>query len=134
LGSFPGIRLARLELTVNSREALDNTLRATWADRPTNAKTFTALSANGQREIDGTRESVSLSFEGRFEEVATLLSPIWPFQRSGDLDVTVTVSLSFDPPVALSDPALDTYRTAVMNANQGMLHLRAIPARKRGAA
>lgn len=50
------------------------------------------------------------------------------------LDVTVTVSLSFDPPVALSDPALDTYRTAVMNANQGMLHLRAIPARKRGAA
>lgn len=133
LGSFPGIHLARLELIVNARDALDNTLRATWADRPSNAKTVTSLSANGQREIDGTRESVSLSFEGRFEEAASLLSPIWPFQRSGDLDVTVAVSLAFDPPVPLSDPALDNYRTAMMNANQGILHLRATPARKRGA-
>ncbi len=131
LGAFPGVHLSRMELTVNARDALDNTLRATWADRPSNAKTVASVSANGQRDMDGTRESVSLNFEGRFEEVAAMLSPVWPFQRSGDLDVTVCVAIAFDPPVPLADPALDTYRTAVMNANQGMLHLRAIPARKR---
>ena len=130
LASFPNAHLSRLELTVNNRDALDNTLRATWADRPKQAKVNSALTANGQREAEGLRESVNLSFEGRFEEVSAMLSPIWPFQRVGDLDVSVTVSLVFNPPVPLLDHALDAYRTALMNANQGILHVRAVPTRK----
>jgi hypothetical protein len=130
LAPFKDVRVAELSLTVNQREGFDNTLRATWADRPKTANTHASVTAAGQRDADGRTESVNMAFEGRFEEVSTMLSPVWPFQK-GDLDMTIAVRLIFDPPVALADGALDTYRTAIMNANQGTMSARVVPVRKR---
>jgi len=41
------------------------------------------------------------------------------------------VRLSFDPPIPMGDGALEVYRTALMNANQGTVEVRAVPARTR---
>jgi hypothetical protein len=114
-----------------SREAFDNTLRATWADRPTNAIADVSVIANGQRETSGRREMVSLNYEGRFEEVSSMLGPIWPFQSQGELEVTLEVRLRFDPAIALTECALVTYRTALMNANQGQIQVTLTPQRAR---
>jgi hypothetical protein len=131
LAGQPNLAVSELSLTVSSRDALDNTLRSTWADRPAAASARAEVMATGQREAGGRTESVQLSFEGRFEEIPAFLAPVWPFQSQGNLDVTVTVRLTFDPPVPLNDPALETYKTAVVGANQGSLEARLVPARKR---
>jgi len=131
LSVFKEVRLAELILDVDQREGFDNTLRATWADRPKNAKVHASVNAGGQRTDKDGDEAVQLAYEGRFEEVSTMLAPIWPFQR-GELDVTITLRVTFEPPVPLTDPALETYRTAIMNANQGTLHGKVVPARQRG--
>ena len=70
-----------------------------------------------------------LDFEGRFEEVRTMLSPIWPFKSHGELEITIAVRLVYDPPLALADSTLETYRSALMNANQGSLEARIVPTR-----
>ena len=62
-------------LTVTDRDSFDNTLLATWADRPQAARTYVSVTAAGQREVGGRQETVRLDFEGRFEEVRTMLSP-----------------------------------------------------------
>lgn len=129
IGTFRDAGVRELRLVATDRDTLDNTLVATWADRPAAAAPHATVTAAGQREVNGKVESVNLSFEGRFEELRPLLSPLWPFGRTGELDVTIAVQLFFDPPVALGDGALETYRTAVMNANQGILEARAVPCR-----
>lgn len=129
LAVFPNVRLAELRLFANSRDAFDNTLRATWADRPQGATVTAGVRANGQRAIDGRAETVNLKFCGRFEEIHGMLAPVWPFERQGDLNVMIEVRLAFQPALALADPALETYRTAMMNANQGEISIEAVPAR-----
>ena len=131
LGNFRDCALRELVLTATDRDTLDNTLTATWADRPEGAVCHVSVMAAGEREAEGKLESVNLAFEGRFEEIRSMLSPIWPFARQGDLDTTIAVRITFEPPVALDDGALDLYRTAVMNANQGTLEVRATPTRQR---
>jgi len=39
------------------------------------------------------------------------------------------VHLVYDPPLALADSALEAYRAALMNANQGNLEARVVPTR-----
>lgn len=116
LAVFPGVRLEALRIFAHSRDAFDNTLRSTWADRPQAAVTA-EVRANGQREVDGRNETVNLTFNGRFEEIHGMLAPIWPFERQGSLHVMI-----------------DTYRTAMMNANQGEISVEAVPARAHGEA
>lgn len=132
LGIFPGVRIAEMTLIATDRNTLDNTLVATWADRPVNAQSHVSLQAAGQREVQGKREVVDLRFEGRFNETRNMLSPIWPFERQGELDVTVTVQLAFDPPVGMGDNSLERYRTALMDANQGTVEVNVVPFRFRG--
>jgi Protein of unknown function (DUF499) len=134
LAVFPGVRLAELRIFAHSRDAFDNTLRATWADRPQGAAVTAEVEANGQREIDGRNETVSLKFNGRFEEIHGMLAPIWPFERQGSLHAMIEVRLAFHPALALGDAALDTYRTAMMNANQGEISVEAVPSRTQGQA
>jgi hypothetical protein len=74
-----------------------------------------------------------LGFEGRFEEVRSMLSPVWPFRSQGELDVTIAVRLTFNPPLDFTDTTLETYRTALMNANQGNIEVRVVPMRTRRA-
>jgi hypothetical protein len=131
LGGYKEVAFTELTIAATDRDTLDNTLLATWADRPPVAQVHASIRAAGQREIDGKAETVQLSFEGRFEELRGMLSPVWPFDRQGDLDVTVAVRLSFDPPIPMGDGALEAYRTALMNANQGTVEVRAVPARAR---
>jgi hypothetical protein len=131
---FPGVRLAALRIFARSRDAFDNTLRATWADRPRAATVAAELRANGQREVDGRNETVNLTFNGRFEEIQGMLGPIWPFERQGSLHVMIEVRLAFQSALALDDAALDTYRTAMMNANQGEISVEAVPERMHGKA
>jgi hypothetical protein len=106
---------------------------ATWADRPVSAQTHVSVQAAGQREVQGKQEAVDLRFEGRFDETRNMLSPIWPFERQGELDVTVTLQLTFDPPVGMGDNSLEKYRTALMDANQGTVEVHVLPFRFRGA-
>ena len=129
LGSFHDLRVSEISITAVDRDTLDNTLVATWADRPESAQTHVSLRAAGEREMQGKTETVNLDYEGRFEEVRSMLSPLWPFQRQGDLDIRINVRIAFDPPVGLGDGSLETYRTALMNANQGSLEIRLVPAR-----
>ena len=131
LGVFRGVHITEMTITATDRDTLDNTLMATWADRPIAAQTHASLQAAGQREIQEKQETVQLNFEGRFEEARSMLSPIWPFERQGELDVTITVRFTFDPPAGLGDNALEVYRTALMNANQGNVEIRIVPARAR---
>jgi hypothetical protein len=58
-----------------------------------------------------------------------MLSPIWPFKTQGELEITIAVHLVCDPPLALADSALEAYRTALMNANQGNMEARIVPTR-----
>jgi len=132
LGVFQGVQIAEMSLTATDRDTLDNTLVATWADRPANAQSHVSLQAAGQREVQGKREVVDLNFEGRFDETRNMLSPIWPFERQGELDVTVMLKLIFDPPVSMGDNSLERYRTAVMDANQGTIEVNVVPFRFRG--
>lgn len=132
LGSFRGVHIRELSITATDRDALDNTLFATWADRPSAAVCHTSLTATGQREIEDKRETVNMNFEGRFEEVRAILSPLWPFKKHGELEMTITLSLRFDPVIPMGDSALETYRMALMNANQGTIEANVIPARMRG--
>jgi hypothetical protein len=126
------IQVCELTLTVTDRDSFDNTLIATWADRPQVAQVHASVIAHGQRENNGKQETVHLEFAGRFEELRTMLSPIWPFQRQGGaLDITIVVRLTFDPAIDLPDTPLETYRTALMNANQGTLEARVVPVRAR---
>ena len=129
LAGFRDVQVAEMRLTVTDRDSFDNTLLATWADRPQAARAHVSVTAAGQREIGGRQETVRLDFEGRFEEVRTMLSPIWPFKSQGELEVTIAVHLVYDPPLALVDSALEAYRTALMNANQGSLEARVVPTR-----
>jgi len=129
LGGFKDVQVAEMMLTVTDRDSFDNTLLATWADRPQAARTYVSVTAAGQREVGGSQETVRLDFEGRFEEVRTMLSPIWPFKSQGELEVTIAVHLVCDPPLALADSMLETYRIALMNANQGSLEARVVPTR-----
>jgi hypothetical protein len=102
---------------------------ATWPDRPTSAAATGSVQARGERTADGRTERIELSFEGRFEELRPLLAPVWPFASGGRLSVEVTLGLRFEPPVRLDDASLATYRTALINANQGSLTVRVTPAR-----
>ncbi len=129
LGNFPDVHVAEMRLTVTDRDSFDNTLLATWADRPPAAQAHVSVTATGQREVGGRQETVHLEFAGRFEEVRTMLSPIWPFQSQGELKITIALHLRCDPPLALTDRALDTYRTALMHANQGSLEAQVVPTR-----
>jgi hypothetical protein len=131
LVGFKDVQVSEMVLTVTDRDSFDNTLLATWADRPKTARSHVSVIADGQREVGGKQEKVHLEFEGRFEEVRNMLSPIWPFKSQGELEVTIAVHLACDPPLNLADSALETYRTALMNANQGSLEARVVPARKR---
>jgi hypothetical protein len=83
--------------------------------------------------VSSKQETVSLGFEGRFEEVRAMLSPVWPFRSQGELDVTIAVRLTFNPPLDFTDATLETYRTALMNANQGNIEVRVVPMRSRRA-
>jgi hypothetical protein len=49
------------------------------------------------------------------------------------LDVTIAVRLTFNPPLDFTDTTLETYRTALMNANQGNIEVRVVPMRTRRA-
>jgi hypothetical protein len=133
LSAFHHVQISELTLTVNDRDSFDNTLLATWADRPPMAQPHTSVVANGQREVSSKQETVSLGFEGRFEEVRAMLSPVWPFKNQGELDLTIAVRLTFSPPLDYTDATLETYRTALMNANQGNLEVRVVPMRNRRA-
>jgi hypothetical protein len=125
------IQVAELVLTVEDRESFDNTLLASWADHPRAAQVHASLVANGQRIVGGKTETVSLTFEGRFEEIRTFLAPVWPFRNQGELQVTISVSLKFQPPPELTDNELQTYRTSLTNANQGRLEVKLVPVRAR---
>jgi hypothetical protein len=129
MAAYRDVKIAELTLTVNQRDGFDNTLRATWSDRPQSAHTAVSVSVGGQRNSEIGVETVNLSYEGKFEEVSILLAPFWPFQK-GEFDLTIAVQFTFDPPISLTDPILETYRTAIMNANQGTLHGRVVPVRK----
>jgi len=59
----------------------------------------------------------------------TMLSPIWPFKSQGVLEITIVVHLVYYPPLPLVDSALEAYRAALMNANQGSLEARVVPTR-----
>jgi hypothetical protein len=131
LGAFRRLQIAELTLTVVDRDSFDNTLLATWADRPPAAQPHASVVATGQREVGGKQETVRMEFEGRFEEVRTMLSPVWPFRSQGELDVTIAVHLTFNPPLDLTDATLETYRMALMNANQGTIEIRGVPVRTR---
>jgi Protein of unknown function (DUF499) len=128
------IRLDELAITVEDRESFDNTLLATWADRPRSAQSHASVVASGQRVVGGKTETVSLSFEGRFEEVRTFLAPLWSFRNQGELQVTISVSLKFPQPPELTDAEVETYRTALINANQGRLEVKLVPVRARRLA
>jgi hypothetical protein len=130
LDSFRNVQLSEIVITANERDTLDNTLLATWADRPPEAQSHVILQAVGQREIDGKTEKISLDFEGRFEQVRSMLSPIWPFNQQGDLDVTISLLLRFNPSISLNDEGIEAYRNAIMNANQGTVEVRVVPARR----
>ena len=129
LGEHKDITFSSLTITARDRDTLDNTLLATWADRPATAGVQTSIRAAGQRQVAGKVDTLELNYEGRFEEVRNLLSPVWPFGHQGELDVTVEVTLSFDPPLPMGDGAIESYRTALMNANQGKVEVRIVPAR-----
>jgi hypothetical protein len=129
LGGFKDVQMAEMTLTVGDRDSFDNTLLATWTDRPQAAHAHVSVTAAGQREVGGRLETVRLDFEGRFEEVRTMLSPIWPFKSQGELEITIAVHLLCDPPLALTDSALEAYRTALMNANQGSMEAQVVPTR-----
>ena len=58
-----------------------------------------------------------------------MLSPIWPFKSQWELEITIAVHLVCDPPLTLADSMFETYRTALMNANQGSLEVRVVPTR-----
>jgi hypothetical protein len=133
VSAFRHVQISAMTLTVNDRDSFDNTLLATWADRPPMAQPHTSVVANGQREVGSKQETVSLGFEGRFEEVRSMLSPVWPFRNQGELDVTIVVHLTFNPPLDFTDATLETYRTALMNASQGNLEVRVVPMRTRRA-
>ena len=125
------IQVAELAITVEDRESFDNTLLATWADRPRAAQVHASVVANGQRVVSGKTETISLAFEGRFEGIQSLLAPVWPFRRDGELQVTISVSLKFQPTPDLADGEVETYRTALVNANQGQLEVKLVPVRAR---
>jgi hypothetical protein len=131
LGVFKNVLIREISITVTDRNSLDNTLVATWGDRPTSAVTHASLHADGEREVQTRKEEIHLAYEGRFEEIRSLLAPVWAFQRQGDLVTTITVQLLFEPALPLSDGELETYRTAIMNANQGTLQARVVPIRPR---
>jgi hypothetical protein len=63
-----------------------------------------------------------------------MLAPVWPFERQGSLHVMIEVRLAFNPALALGEAALDNYRTALMNANQGEIGVEAVPARTHAKA
>jgi len=123
------VRIEQLDLVASDRDTFENTLAATWVDRPSTAVATVSVSAYGQRSSVAGSENIRLEYEGRFEELRTLLSPIWPYKTQGDLDTSIVIHLRFDPPVALDDSALTIYRTAVTNANQGTVEATARPVR-----
>jgi len=131
LAAFPNVLLREITLTAEDRTTFDNTVRATWPDHPPTAAVRVAVQADGEREQATGKEEVHFAFAGRLESLNALLANIWPFAREGQLHLTIKVQLTFEPPVAANDPALLSYRTALMNAGQGQLEVRAVPARGR---
>jgi hypothetical protein len=73
--------------------------------------------------------SERVEFEGRFEECRNILVPAWPFLTQGDLDLTISVRMTFQPPIAVDDDNLTSYRRAMMHANQGTMEVHAVPVR-----
>lgn len=130
LRAFRNIELAELLLTADDRAAFDNTLVATWPDRPPAARAEVTVAAEGQRQIEGQRETLRVDYFGRFDDVRALLTPIWPFGRTGQLSLQLTLALRFDPPAPLDDARLEAYRNALVNANQGQIEVRAVPLRR----
>ncbi len=128
--AFTDIGISELILTVTSRDAFDNTLRATWADRPPSAAVSARIHAVGQREIDERSETISLEYDGRFEEITGLLAPIWSFEKDNGLELTITVSFKFDPPVEKDDSGLINYQHAMTEANQGTMQATLVPVRR----
>jgi hypothetical protein len=76
LGAFRDARVASLTFGAADRDTFDNTLVATWADRPPSAQAHVSIRASGRREAGGKEETVRLEFEGRFEEVRGILAQI----------------------------------------------------------
>lgn len=130
LAEYPGVRIAGLSLTVLDRDTLENTLAATWVDRPVGAGCQVSLDVSGQRTVEERTETARLEYQGRFEEVRALLAPLWTFKTRGELSLTLTLQLRFDPPVPADDRAMEEYRSALMNANQGSLEVAVRPARR----
>lgn len=82
--------------------------------------------------VEGKTETISVTYEGRFETLRDVLAPLWPFRGGqGELQVTIAVALKFADPPAVDDPALVTFRTSLMNANQGQIEIRLVPVRPR---
>ncbi len=125
------VHLAELHLTASDRNTLENTLYAVWPDRPLKACHSASVEASGEREVEDRTESIDLNFEGRFEQVRSFLAPVWPFTQQGKLDITVVLSLFFDPPMALDNRELERYRTELMSVSQGSIEAKAVPSRYR---
>ena len=133
LATFGEPCIAEISLTVTDRDSFDNTLLATWADRPQEAQVQVAVEAHGQRTAVGIPETVSMHFVGRFEEVRAMMAPIWPFKSQGKLDVTIAVRLTFAQALSMTNSTLEGYRQALMEANQGVVEACIIPVRSRPA-
>lgn len=132
LATARNVRIAELTLSVEDRESFDNTLRVACADRPKVAQVHATLVANGQRVVEGKTEAVHVTCEGRFETLKDLLGPLWPFRGGqGDLQVSIAVAFKFAEPPAVDDPALESFRTSLMNAGQGQVEVRLVPVRPR---
>jgi hypothetical protein len=58
LGGYKEVAFTELAITATDRDTLDDTLLATWADRPTAAQVHASIRAAGQREVDGKAETV----------------------------------------------------------------------------
>jgi hypothetical protein len=60
LAAFQEVHVSEVTLTVIDRDSFDNTLLATWADRPQTAQIHGSVRADGQREIAGKQETKSI--------------------------------------------------------------------------
>jgi hypothetical protein len=132
LNQTRNVDVAEVALTVVDRASFENTLQVTWVDRPPSASVSVELNADGTRDAGAGRETLHVEYTGRFDEVRTLLSPVWPFARGGELALSITLKLQFNPPARPNDAALQSYSAALVNANQGQLEVRVTPVRRTG--
>jgi hypothetical protein len=123
------LNLVSIEIAVNSRDALDGTLTATWPDRPSGARIECQLHASCKR-FTSIEEQLNLDYNGRFEELRNMLTPVWPFSQQGEIDFNVRLKLTFSSPIPFTDPVVITYRDALTTANQGIITAMAVPVRR----